>query len=89
MEHMRNSFQKIIQKILKSLPCRLAKLKEHQGVVDKVVLSPDGQVFATYSIYNKSGRYPIQLWDLQGNLLAELKGHKGVIDKIVFSSDGQ
>ncbi|MEH2085927.1 AAA-like domain-containing protein [Nostoc sp.] len=62
----------------------VAELKGHQGVVNSVVFSPDGQRIVTASLDNTA-----KVWDVKGNLVAELKGHQEAVTSAVFSPDGQ
>ncbi|MBD2038277.1 WD40 repeat domain-containing protein [Leptolyngbya sp. FACHB-321] len=60
------------------------RLEGHQGLVSRVLFSPDGQQLAT-SGYDGTAR----LWDTNGKPLATLQGHQGPVLNVVFSPDGK
>ncbi|WP_413173825.1 WD40 repeat domain-containing protein [Anabaena azotica] len=59
------------------------RLEGHQGIVNNVSFSPDGQTIATTS-YDTTA----QLWNLQGQLIQKFK-HQGIVNSVSFSPDGK
>ncbi|MEC4849400.1 MAG: TIR domain-containing protein, partial [Jaaginema sp. PMC 1079.18] len=60
------------------------RLIGHQGWVNRIAFSPDGQTLASASDDNT-----IKLWNLRGEELHSLTGHQDEVNRIVFSPDGQ
>lgn len=56
-------------------------------VVDKVVWSPDGSRIATYSSYNRLGRYMIRVWDVA--TATQLSEFECIVAHFRFSEDGE
>lgn len=60
-------------------------LKGHNGQIDTVVFSPDGQTLAAFAMYDKT----IQLWNVStGEEKFKLNGHAEKIHSLAFSPDG-
>jgi WD40 repeat protein len=58
--------------------------RAHRSAIDKVAISPNGEIFATAGD-DKS----IKLWSLKtGKLLHALKGHRDAVSSLTFSPDG-
>ena len=60
------------------------RLEKHQGFVQQVRFSPDGQTIATASYDNTA-----KLWSLDGKELQTLRGHTQPVTDVSFSPDGQ
>ncbi len=60
------------------------RLEGHQGIVLRVVFSPDGKQIATSGDDGTA-----RLWDTSGKPITTLKGHKGSVWSVVFSPDGK
>lgn len=59
-------------------------LEGHQGPVQSVAVSPDGQTIASGSWDGT-----VRLWDKRGNLIGEpLRGHQGLVWSVAFSQNG-
>ncbi|MBD2484644.1 WD40 repeat domain-containing protein [Planktothrix sp. FACHB-1365] len=56
----------------------------HQGEVDGVSFSPDGQIIASVS-----DDHTVKTWRLEGQILNTLKGHTNDVLEVSFSPDGQ
>lgn len=61
-----------------------AVLKGHNGFINSIFFSPNGQLIASASDDNT-----IKLWSQAGRLIKTLTGHKKPIDDVVWSSDGE
>ncbi|MGK7875841.1 MAG: AAA-like domain-containing protein [Xenococcaceae cyanobacterium] len=72
-----------LQQILENIR-ETNQLEGHEGSVNSVSFSLDGQHVATAS---RDGT--AKLWDLQGKELVQFKGHKGAVYGVSFSPDGQ
>ncbi|MHC5733242.1 MAG: WD40 repeat domain-containing protein, partial [Nostoc sp.] len=60
-------------------------LRGHQGYVNSVAISADGQ-----TIVSGGGDGTVRLWNRQGLPLAEpLRGHQGYVNSVAISADGQ
>ena len=62
----------------------LTQLKGHQGVVNQVVFSPDGQYIAAVG---EDGF--VHVWNFSGKYLLKFKAHKGSGNSIIFSPNSQ
>ncbi|MEL0588229.1 MAG: AAA-like domain-containing protein [Planktothrix rubescens PR222] len=62
----------------------LTQLKGHQGVVNQVVFSPDGQYIAAVG---EDGF--VHVWNFYGKYLLEFKAHEGAGNSIIFSPNSQ
>ena len=60
------------------------RLKSHDGGVQTVMFSPDGQTLATAGRDNT-----VRLWQIDGQPLLTLNGHRDVVWSVAFSPDGQ
>ncbi len=65
-------------------PLQRSQLEGHQGNVNEISFSPDGQRIATAGEDGTA-----RIWNLQGQQLALLDGHQGEVYGISFSPDGQ
>lgn len=62
----------------------VTQLKGHQGAVNQVVFSPDGQNIATVG---EDGF--VHVWNFSGKYLLKFKAHKGAANSILFSPNSQ
>ncbi|ESA34681.1 wd40 repeat-containing protein [Leptolyngbya sp. Heron Island J] len=60
------------------------RLTGHTNDVERLAISPDGQLIAS-----ASRDHSIRLWDQQGQGLYILEGHDQTVTNVTFSSDGQ
>jgi WD40 repeat protein len=59
--------------------------RAHRSAIDKVAISPNGEILATASDDRSIG-----LWSLKtGKLLHSLKAHRNAVTSLIFSPDGQ
>ncbi|MEO1144736.1 MAG: WD40 repeat domain-containing protein [Cyanobacteria bacterium J06638_22] len=63
---------------------QISELAVHQGMVNSVSFSPDGQMLATASTDGTA-----RLWLQDGTLLQEFIGHQDWVNSVSFSPDGQ
>jgi WD40 repeat protein/class 3 adenylate cyclase len=62
----------------------LKTLTGHQGGINTVTISSDGQMIASGSLDTT-----VKLWNLEGQILQTLRGHNARVDSISFSPNGQ
>ncbi len=74
-EQTSNTLQKVIDKIEE-----YNRLEGHQGSVDSVSFSPDGQTIISGGTDNT-----VKLWNIDGQLLKTFKGHQDEITSVDFS----
>jgi WD40 repeat protein len=59
-------------------------LKDHDNIIDKVVISPDSQLIASGS-WDKT----VKIWSRDGKLIKTLAGHTQPVRNVAFSPDGK
>ena len=59
------------------------RLEQHNGAVNSVTFSPDGNAIAS-----ASADKTIRLWSLKGTSSKPLRGHKEIVNSVSFSPDG-
>ncbi|HLP89648.1 MAG TPA: hypothetical protein VK184_13785 [Nostocaceae cyanobacterium] len=94
MQAMGENLDKMSEEILAPVQNSLNKAMEtvristllagHEGSVESVAFSPDGQMIVT-GIDDRT----LRLWDLQGNPIASFFGHENSVNSVGFSPDGQ
>jgi WD domain, G-beta repeat len=77
-----SSPQLTLQTLLTNIQGR--PLYGHQGLVWKVIYSPDGKSLGT-----TGADYTARVWNLQGQQIALLEGHQGGVMSVVYSPDGK
>jgi WD40 repeat protein len=80
---LRNETANILQQVLYAIQ-ESNRLERHDGSVNSVSFSPDGQMIAS-----ASDDQTIKLWSRDGTELKTLTGHTSAITSVSFSPDGQ